>query len=131
MITADMTEEDAANPETGEQVVASLSSKDVEVNGETYARNVVVFGSSDLFTDNFMGTSAFEDSTYMNDLLLDLTDTDASAVVTVEEEEVETMQLDVSASTGTVSLLGILFTGGIPVVILLVGLGIYLKRRHL
>ena len=131
VITADMTEEDAANPETGEQVVASLSSKDVEVNGETYARNVVVFGSSDLFTDNFMGTSAFEDSTYMNDLLLDLTDTDASAVVTVEEEEVETMQLDVSASTGTVSLLGILFTGGIPVVILLVGLGIYLKRRHL
>ena len=131
VITSDMTEEDAANPETGEQVVASLSSKDVEVNGETYARNVVVFGSSDLFTDNFMGTSAFEDSTYMNDLLLDLTDTDASAVVTVEEEEVETMQLDVSASTGTVSLLGILFTGGIPVVILLVGLGIYLKRRHL
>ena len=131
VITADMTEEDAANPETGEQVVASLSSKDVEVNGETYARNVVVFGSSDLFTDNFMGTSAFEDSTYMNDLLLDLTDTDASAVVTVEEEEVETMQLDVSASTGTVSLLGILFTGGIPVVILLVGLGIYLKRMHL
>lgn len=131
VITADMTEEDAANPETGEQVVASLSSKDVEVNGETYARNVVVFGSSDLFTDNFMGTSAFEDSTYMNDLLLDLTDTDASAVVTVEEEEVETMQLDVSASTGAVSLLGILFTGGIPVVILLVGLGIYLKRRHL
>lgn len=131
VITADMTEEDAANPETGEQVVASLSSEDVEVNGETYARNVVVFGSSDLFTDNFMGTSAFEDSTYMNDLLLDLTDTDASAVVTVEEEEVETMQLDVSASTGTVSLLGILFTGGIPVVILLVGLGIYLKRRHL
>lgn len=131
VITADMTEEDAANPETGEQVVASLSSKDVEVNGETYARNVVVFGSSDLFTDNFMGTSAFEDSTYMNDLLLDLTDTDASAVVTVEEEEVETMQLDVSASTGTVTLLGILFTGGIPVVILLVGLGIYLKRRHL
>ena len=131
VITADMTEEDAANPETGEQLVASLSSKDVEVNGETYARNVVVFGSSDLFTDNFMGTSAFEDSTYMNDLLLDLTDTDASAVVTVEEEEVETMQLDVSASTGTVSLLGILFTGGIPVVILLVGLGIYLKRRHL
>lgn len=131
VITADMTEEDAANPETGEQVVASLSSKDVEVNGETYARNVVVFGSSDLFTDNFMGTSAFEDSTYMNDLLLDLTDTDASAVVTVEEEEVETMQLDVSASTGTVSLLGILFTGGIPVVILLVGLGIYLKSRHL
>ena len=131
VITADMTEEDAANPETGEQVVASLSSKDVEVNGETYARNVLVFGSSDLFTDNFMGTSAFEDSTYMNDLLLDLTDTDASAVVTVEEEEVETMQLDVSASTGAVSLLGILFTGGIPVVILLVGLGIYLKRRHL
>ena len=131
VITADMTEEDAANPETGEQVVASLSSEDVEVNGETYARNVVVFGSSDLFTDNFMGTSAFEDSTYMNDLLLDLTDKDASAVVTVEEEEVETMQLDVSASTGTVSLLGILFTGGIPVVILLVGLGIYLKRRHL
>ena len=131
VITADMTEEDAANPETGEQVVASLSSKDVEVNGETYARNVVVFGSSDLFTDNFMGTSAFEDSTYMNYLLLDLTDTDASAVVTVEEEEVETMQLDVSASTGTVTLLGILFTGGIPVVILLVGLGIYLKRRHL
>lgn len=130
VITGDMTEEEAANPETGEQVVASLSSKDVEIGGETYARNLVVFGSSDLFTDSFMGTNAFEDSAYMNALLLDLTDTDGSQV-TVQEEEVETMQLDVSASTGTISLLGILFTAGIPVALLIVGLAIYLKRRHL
>ena len=51
--------------------------------------------------------------------------------LSVQEGEVETMQLDVSASTGTISLLGILFTAGIPVALLIVGLAIYLKRRHL
>ncbi len=122
--------QDTSSVETGVQCVASLSSKDVEVNGETVSRNLLVFGSSDLFTDNFMGTSAFGDSQYMSDLLLDMTGTDGSNV-TVQSEEVKTMELDVSATSSTISLLGILFTGGIPVVILVVGLGIYLKRRHL
>ena len=39
--------------------------------------------------------------------------------------------LDVTASRGTINVLGIVFIAGIPLVILIAGLVIFLKRRHL
>ena len=44
----------------------------------------------------------------------------------------QTQTYDVEASLNTILILGLgVFTIGIPVVILAVGLGIFLKRRHL
>lgn len=130
VITEDTTEEEAADPETSSQVVATLSSKLVEVNDSYVSRSVMVFGSSVIFTDSFMNTTAFSDADYVRDLLLYITGTDASSVTT-STERVQTNVLDVTASRGTINILGIVFIAGIPVVILAAGLIIFLKRRHL
>ena len=130
VITEDTSEEEAADPETASQVVATLSSKLVEVNDSYVSRSVMVFGSSVIFTDSFMNTTAFSDADYVRDLLLYITGTDASSVTT-STERVQTNVLDVTASRGTINILGIVFIAGIPVVILAAGLIIFLKRRHL
>ncbi len=62
VITEDTTEEEAADPETSSQMVATLSSKPVEVNDSYVSRSVMVFGSSVIFTDTFMNTTAFADA---------------------------------------------------------------------
>ena len=100
------------------------------VDSAYVTRSVMVFGSSVIFTDSFMNTTAFSDADYVKDLLLYITGTDASSVTTTTQK-VQTNVLDVTASRGTINILGIVFIAGIPVVILAAGLVIFLKRRHL
>lgn len=129
--TGDMTEEEAQDPETGKQTVAAISGKYAEVDGEYRLRSVVVFGSSWVFTDTFMNASAFGDRNYISDLMKYCTGTDGSSV-SVYTERVQTSTIDVTASAGTLNLLGLgVFTIGLPIVILAAGLIIFLKRRHL
>ena len=129
VVTESTTQEDVQNPNTESQVVASLSSKYVQVDGSSVARSVAVFGSSNVFTDTFMN-STFGDGNYITDLMLYLTNNDGSSV-TVSTERVQTNTADVSATRSTIDMLGILFAAVIPVVILAAGLVIFLKRRHL
>ena len=131
VVTEDTTEEEAADPETSQQVVASHSYKYVTVGDSSVTRNVLVFGSSYVFLDTFLTSSAFDNQAYITDLLNTLAGTDGSSV-TVTTEAVQTQTYDVEASLNTILILGLgVFTIGIPVVILAVGLGIFLKRRHL
>lgn len=131
VVTDDMTEDDLSSVETGAQVVTTLSTKNVKVNGNYTERNVVVFGSSYVFTDTFINASAFGDKTYLSDLLKYATGTDGSAV-TVVSTSVQTNVLDVTASAATIVLLGLgVFTIGLPLAILIAGLVVFLKRRHL
>lgn len=128
--TEDMTEADAENLQKSSQTVACISEKRPRVDGESTARSVVVFGSSYVFLDDFM-TSSFSDRSYISDVLGYCTGTDDSQV-TVSTNQVQTNVLDVSASASTVNLLGLgVFTIGLPLVILITGLVIFLKRRHL
>lgn len=131
VITESTTEEEAQNPETSKWAVATISSKNVET-GEGYSqRNVVVFGSSYVFTDSFLESNYFGNRAYLSDLLKYTTGTDGSAV-TVQTESVQMNTLDVTASHSTVTLLGLgVFTVGLPLLILAAGLVIFLKRRHL
>jgi len=131
VVTGEMTEEDSENLETGEQTVAAISAKYAKVDGQYMRRSVVVFGSSYVFTDTFLNTSAFGNRNYISDLMKYCTATDGSTV-SVLPEQVQTNTLDISASAGTLSLLGLgVFTIGLPVLILAAGLIIFLKRRHL
>ena len=75
--------------------------------------------------------TAFGNSEYLSDLMKYATDTDGSEV-SVLTERVQTNILDITASQGTIVMLGLgVFTVGLPVVILAMGLVIFLKRRHL
>ena len=131
VITEDTTEAEAADPVTSQQIVATQSYRTVDVGEESYTRNVVVFGSSYVFTDTFLNASAFDDRQYVTDLLQYVTATDGSSI-TVETQAVQTQTYDVGASQSTIMLLGLgVFTIAIPVIILAVGLVIFLRRRHM
>lgn len=127
-VYVDETEEE---PETSQQTVATMSSQYVTIDGKNLRRSVLVFGSSFVFTDQFIEATAYGDSAYLADLLKFCTGTDGSSV-SVYTETVETSVRDVAASQGTIVLLGLgVFTIGLPLVILIAGLVIFLKRRHL
>lgn len=129
-ITENSAEEEMENPVTSQQVVASKSSALAQFDNKFYNRSVIVFGSSQIFTDSFMET-AFSNRQYISDLLKLATDTGGSSV-TVYTERVQTNTLDVMATQNTIIMLGLgVFTIGLPLVILAAGLVIFLKRRHL
>ena len=112
------------------QTVACISEKRPRVDGTSTTRDVLVFGSSRLFLDQYM-SSSFDNRSYVLDLIKYCTGTDDSQV-TVISNSVQTNVLDVVASSSTINLLGLgVFTIGLPVLILIVGLVVFLKRRHL
>ncbi|MCH5353442.1 MAG: GldG family protein [Acutalibacter sp.] len=128
--TEDMAETDPADIPKSSQTVAAISEKRPKVDGKNTARDVIVFGSSYVFLDQFM-TSSFGDRNYISDVMNYCTGMDDSQV-TVMTHQVQTNVLDVTASSGTVNLLGLgVFTIGLPLVILVIGLVVFLKRRHL
>lgn len=131
IITESTTQEDTQNPETAQWTVAAMATKNMEVNGGQSPRHVIVFGSSYVFTDSFIEATAFGNRDYICDLLAYATATDGSAV-TVVQDSVQTNVMDVTMSVSTANLLGLgVFTVGLPLLILAVGLVIFLKRRHL
>ena len=129
VITEDTTEADVENPTTSTQTVATYSYKSVEINDSYYSRSLMVFGSSNGFTDTFMN-SAFDNGTYLTDLVLFATGNDGSNV-SVTTQRVETNVMDITATRSTMDLWGIILAGILPVAILAAGLVIFLKRRHL
>ncbi len=130
VITEDMTAL-PEDPETSQQVVTALGTKMIQMDGKNVRRSVIVFGSSYVFTDSFISATAYGNRNYIRDLLQYCTGTDGSNV-SVLNSQVQTNVLDVTASQSTVQLLGFgVFTVGLPLAILIVGLVIFLKRRHL
>ncbi len=130
VVTADM-EEIPDNPVTEELNTAVMAVKHVEMDNDYKLRSIVVFGSSIVFLDDFINTTAYDNGAYIEDLLQYCTGTDDSQV-TVKTEQVQTNILDISTTLNTVLVLGLgVFTIGIPVVIVIIGLVVYLKRRHL
>jgi len=130
VVTESSSQEDLENPDTAQQTVATLSSVLTQFENKFYYRSVIVFGSSNIFADSFMET-AFDNADYLSDLMKLATDTDGSDV-SVMTQQVQTNTMDVTASQNTIIVLGLgVFTIALPVLILAVGLGIFLKRRHL
>lgn len=94
-------------------------------------RSVVVSGSTSMLVSTFLDASTFSNNTYINDLFLYLTDyTVGDNKVTTAK--VETNVMDITATTAMSTFLGFwVFTIGLPVALLIVGVVIWLKRRHL
>lgn len=117
--------------ETASQTTAVMSSQFVKVNGENYRRYLLTFGSSLTFSDGYVSTSSFGNGQFIRDLMRYTTETGGSSV-TVYANQVQTNTLDITMPAGTVTLLGLgVFTAGLPLVILVLGLLVFLKRRHL
>lgn len=117
------------SPDTSEQILATLSVKNVKVDENYVTENVVVFGSSVAFANGLGNNDNYGNKTYITDLFAQLTGVDNQ---TISISQVSTFTLDVTASTNTLLTLGLgIFTIAIPLAILVVGLVIFFRRRHL
>lgn len=120
------TEEELANPETKSYITAALAQR----AGTSAKTNVVVFGSTMGFIDSFL-TDTFSNKAYTADLMRYVTDTTENKLgLTISE--VQTSQYDITASAFVCVFLGMgVFTIIIPLAVLIAGLVVFLKRRHL
>lgn len=110
---------------------AVIARKSLDSSGMGAYANVIVLGSTYMLDPSTLTTSTFSNGTYFADLAKYATDT-TDTNNTVYSPRVEAGTKDMTATTNVINFLGLgVFTITIPVVILLVGLVVYIKRRHL
>lgn len=116
--------------DTQELVVASYSYKEYRNENGTAYHNVVVAGSSLALAAPYINTNTFGNRDFWTDLFSMITETQEGLAVLPKQVELNSM--DITASRHTINLAGIgIFTVMIPCFILISGMIIYFKRRHL
>ena len=106
------------------------SNNDMDNQGKICA-NVVVDGNSMGYLGTFLGNSTFGNKDYTLDFIKNLTGTTDTRVGLVVNQT-QTNTLDISASSAVIQTIGLgLFTIVVPVAVLIIGLVIFLRRRHL
>ena len=96
----------------------------------------IIFHSFDrffnlFFISTFLGNSTFGNKDYTLDFIKNLTGTTDTRVGLVVNQT-QTNTLDISASSAVIQTIGLgLFTIVVPVAVLVIGLVIFLRRRHL
>lgn len=108
-----------------------LATRQDRVNDEYYYKSVIAFGSDNMLSDEYVAGTTFGNGTYLVDLARYATGTTDSSTG-VYMEQVDAVTVDITASVLTRLVLGIgVFTILIPAAILVAGLVVFLKRRHL
>jgi len=112
-------------------VTTALSQRVVKISDVDYMKSVVAFGSSAMFTPSYLSSTTFGNAEYLVDLArFSLGMADAVTGVTQEFTAVNTY--DITVTTAARNFFGIgVFTIMIPLAIVIAGLVVYLKRRHL
>lgn len=102
--------------------VSAEKTEDGEIQGR-----LVVFGSSDIFTENADQMVSGSNSGMFSDTLSQFVSTDGIDTVIIPVKSYDNSQLMVSAVTGT--LVGISLMALLPILLLAVGIVIWVKRR--
>lgn len=124
------TQEVEENPNTDTYTITGLAQRYMDNQGKICA-NVVVDGNSMGYLSTFLGNSTFGNKDYTLDFIKNLTGTTDTRVGLVVNQT-QTNTLDISASSAVIQTIGLgLFTIVVPVVVLVIGLVIFLRRRHL
>lgn len=128
------TDSDEDASETAEKKsydTAVMARKSLDSSGTGAYANVVVLGSTYMLDPSTLNTSTFSNGDYFIDLAKYATDT-SNTNNTVYSPRVQAGVQDITATTNVINFLGLgVFTITIPLVILLAGLAVYIKRRHL
>jgi ABC-2 type transport system permease protein len=113
------------------QTTVAIGRKSEKINGTYYDKSVVAFGSSIAFTSPYLSSNTFGNATYFVDLARYTCGVSDSSIG-VTTKQVETNTLDITITTGARNAIGIgLFVIVIPLALIIAGVVVYLKRRHL
>ena len=105
---------------------AAISTSGNEDN--TKSSNVIVFGSYEAFSETALSATNFNNSAYIINLFNTIADRD-NATITVEGKTLDSAELGIT-STFTTTLLAIIFRYLIPVAVVILGVVMWLRRRH-
>jgi ABC-2 type transport system permease protein len=119
------------DPDTNVYATSVMARKTYQLDSGTYSSNLIVFGDTMTFLDGYLNSTAFSNTDFVEDVVKYATDTaDQDIGLTVLSTQTETR--DVTATSAVVNFVGLyLFTAIVPLAILIVGLVIFLRRRHL
>lgn len=110
---------------------AALCQETVKNGDKDYTASVIAIGSSALFTDGIINSSAFGNGTYMVDLAKYATGTaDSSSEVQISAKPLNATDITATAQVSSILGLGV-FMLLIPLIIVIFGVVVYQKRRHL
>lgn len=119
------------NPQKAAYNTAVLSQDTVKSGAKEYKANVIVLGSTTMFNAEILGASTFGNAAYLVDLSRYATGT-TNAATAITETSVQTNVSDITLSAAMSTLLGLgVFTLLIPLLIVVAGICVYRKRRHL
>lgn len=128
-INNQITEEELDAMETKSFVTAAMAQR-ISSENSSVKTNVVVLGNTMSLVDSFL-SDTFSNKAFTADLMRYVTDTSESNIG-LSINEVQTSQFDITATAFVCAAVGMgLFTIAIPLAILIAGLVVFLKRRHL
>ena len=108
-----------------------LSQDTVKAGGTEYKANVIALGSTTMFNSDILSVTTFGNAKYLVNLSRYATGTTNTATA-ITETAVPTNAQDINLSTGMSILLGFgVFTLLIPLAIVIAGICVYHRRRHL
>lgn len=118
------------DPETDVYTIVGLAQRYMDNYGKICA-NVVVDGCTMNYLSQYIGNPTFGNKTLTLDFIKALTGTtDTRIGLTVTQTQTNT--LDIAASSAVIQMVGLgLFTIVVPIAVLVAGLVIFLRRRHL
>lgn len=129
--TSYASDKEESNPETSTTPIIVMSQKQWSIGTDFYNANVIACGNSEMFTSQLINTSTFSNGSYLIDLFAFASDS-SDLATGLNVNRIQTYAPDVTASDATLRFFGLgIFTIGIPAVVLVIGLVVFLRRRHL
>ena len=117
---------DAKDEESQKLCAAAMSSKGNEDN--TKSSNVIVFGSYDALSSNSFSISSFNNNQYFVNIFNTISHRD-DIELTIQGKTIESQELGIT-NMGTATVLGIVFFLIIPLAVVVVGIVMWIRRRH-
>lgn len=104
---------------------AAIGSK---TNSDSISSHVAVFGSPYMFSEQFLSTTSFNNANYIVNFCNTVTDR-GDMGITINSASVDNGELGVTNAT-TIITFGIIFIAAVPIVVLIIGLIVFIRRRH-
>ena len=117
---------DAKSEESGKLVGAAMCSKGNDDN--TKSSNVIVFGSYDALSSSSFSISSFNNNQYFVNIFNTISHRDDIAL-TIQGKTIESQELGIT-NMSTATILGIVFFLIIPLAVVVVGIVMWVRRRH-
>ncbi len=106
----------------------NVAAEGVKTNTDKKSSKVIVFGSYSMFSSEILSYNSFNNSAYFMNVINTVADRD-DAGITIEGKSMESAELGIT-DVGTRSVLFTVFVIAVPLLVLVTGLVMWLRRRN-